>query len=75
MSATREKLLLNIELASLDISQDPSEQGFKRTDYDLIVLPIAPPETKKLQENLANIKKLLSPDIRMLLQTLSPSSK
>jgi acyl transferase domain-containing protein len=75
VAKTQEKLFPNMEFASLDISQDPFEQGFEEVGYDLIIAVNALHETKNVQESLTNLKKLLRPDGRLLLQELCPSSK
>lgn len=71
----QEQLFPNMEYVTLDISQDPTEQGFEDRQYDLIVATNVLHATKNLRESLANVKKLLRPDGRLLLQELCPSSK
>ncbi|KAK2748478.1 Type I Iterative PKS [Myotisia sp. PD_48] len=71
----QEQLFRNMESLTLDIGQDPSEQGFEDRQYDLIIAPNALQTTKNIQESLKNIKKLLRPDGRLLLQEICPSSK
>ena len=68
-------LFPNMEYLTLDISQDPFQQGFDDRQYDLIIAVNALNGTKNVQECLANMKKLLHPDGRLLLQELCPSSK
>ncbi|KNG85249.1 putative polyketide synthase [Aspergillus nomiae NRRL 13137] len=75
VATTQEKLFPNMEFASLDITQDPFEQGFEDAGYDLIIAVNALHETKNVQESLTNIRKLLHSDGRLLLQELSPSSR
>ena len=65
----------NMEYITLDVNQDPSEQGFEGREYDLILAANALRETKNLQQSLANLKQLLSSDGRLFLQELCPSSK
>lgn len=69
----QEKLFPNMEYATLNISQDPFEQGFEETKYDFIIAVNALHETKDFQQSLVNISKLLRPDGRLLLQELHPS--
>lgn len=64
-----------MQFASLDISQDPFEQGFEDVGYDLIIAVNALRECKNTEESLANLRKLLSSDGRLLLQELCPSSR
>ncbi|KAJ5385785.1 polyketide synthase [Penicillium cosmopolitanum] len=75
VSETQEKLFPNMKFASLDISRDPFDQGFEEVGFDLIIASNVLYETKNVQESLANMKKLLSPEGRLLLQELCPSSK
>ncbi|KAG6199000.1 Type I Iterative PKS [Claviceps purpurea] len=72
---SREKLFPNMDFATLDLNQDPFEQGFDGTGYDLIIAVNALHETKNVEESLAHVKKLLRRDGRLLLQELSPSSR
>ena len=65
----------NMEYVTLNISQDLEEQGFDGRQYDLILAINALHTTKRLQESLANVKRLLHPDGLLLLQELCPSSK
>ncbi|KAL8743854.1 MAG: hypothetical protein Q9184_008066, partial [Pyrenodesmia sp. 2 TL-2023] len=62
--------LPNIEYWILYISQDPAEQGFENSEYDLIVAINAIHATPSLFESLANVRKLLAPNGRFLLQEL-----
>lgn len=60
----------NVEYRTLDISQDPAEQGFENSEYDLIVATNAIHATPSLSQSLANVRKLLAPNGRFLLQEL-----
>lgn len=71
----QQKLFPNMEFTTLDISQDPWEQGFEDRQYDLVVATNILHTTKNIQRSLVNIKKLLHPAGRLLLQELCPSSK
>ena len=71
----QKQLFPNMEFLTLDISEDPFEQGFEDRQYDLIIAVNALHATKNLQDSLANVKKLLHPDGRLLLQEFCPSSK
>ncbi|KAJ9306417.1 hypothetical protein DTO217A2_4156 [Paecilomyces variotii] len=75
VSESQEKLFPNMVFASLDISRDPFDQGFEEVGFDLIVASNVLYETKNVQESLVNVKRLLSPEGRLLLQELCPSSK
>ncbi|KAI1388535.1 putative polyketide synthase [Hypoxylon trugodes] len=71
----QQDLFPNMEYVTLDISEDLSEQGFEDRQYDLIIARNVLHTSKSLQNSLANVKKLLRPDGRFLLQELCPSSK
>ncbi|KAI0900051.1 fatty acid synthase S-acetyltransferase [Annulohypoxylon nitens] len=71
----QEKPFPNMEYATLDISKDLVEQEFEGRQYDLVIASNAIHITKNVQESLKNIKKLLRPDGRLLLQELCASSK
>ncbi|KAF9888394.1 hypothetical protein FE257_008672 [Aspergillus nanangensis] len=65
----------NIEYLPLDISHDPSEQGFDGRKYDLIITTNVIHATRSLNETLCNIRKLISPNGRLLLHELTPASR
>ncbi|KAL8700930.1 MAG: hypothetical protein Q9224_000732 [Gallowayella concinna] len=67
--------LPNIEYRVLDVSKDPAEQGFENSVYDLIVATNAIHATERLSTSLVNVRKLLAPNGRFLLQELCPQSK
>lgn len=67
--------LPNIEYRMLDISKDPVEQGFESSEYDLIIATNAIHATRSLSESLANVRKLIAPNGRLLLQELHTRSK
>ncbi|KAI8200039.1 Highly reducing polyketide synthase FUM1 [Colletotrichum sp. SAR 10_76] len=61
-----------IEFAILDISKDPLEQGFQAESYDLIIAWNVIHATPDLHESLSNIRKLIHPEGRFLLQEIFP---
>ncbi|KDN70595.1 hypothetical protein CSUB01_10619 [Colletotrichum sublineola] len=68
--------LESTEFRVLDISKDPTDQGFNEEDkYDLIVAANYIHATPSLYASLANVRKLLAPGGRLLLQELTPESK
>ncbi|OTA56526.1 fatty acid synthase S-acetyltransferase [Hypoxylon sp. EC38] len=71
----QQKPFPNMEYATLDVSKDLEEQEFDGRQYDLIIASNAVHVTKNVQGSLKNIRKLLRPDGRLLLQELCPSSK
>ena len=65
----------NIEYSVLDISKDPVEQGFEEGGYDLILAANVLHATPVLKDTLKNVKKLLHPKGRLLLQELDMQAK
>ena len=65
----------NIEFRVLDISKDLSEQGFDNDTYDLIIATNVIHGTPSLGESLKNVRKLVAPSGRLLLQELHSTSK
>lgn len=65
----------NMEYSTLDISKDLEEQDFEGRQYDLVIASNAVHVTKNIRESLKNIRRLLYPGGRLLLQELCPSSK
>ncbi|KAI1416673.1 hypothetical protein F5Y13DRAFT_205511 [Hypoxylon sp. FL1857] len=59
-----------IRFQTLDVSSDPLEQGFKPGSFDLIIAANVLHATPKLKETLANVRKLLRPDGKLLLQEM-----
>ncbi|KAI0193448.1 fatty acid synthase S-acetyltransferase [Astrocystis sublimbata] len=64
----------NMEYVSLDISKDLAEQSFEDRQYDFIIASNVLHTTEDLQKSLVNIRKLLAPQGRLLLQELRPST-
>ncbi|BCR96951.1 uncharacterized protein AKAW2_30270S [Aspergillus luchuensis] len=58
----------SIEYSVLDITRDPLSQGLEPESYDLIVAANVIHATPSLHDSLTNIKKLLAPGGRLLLQ-------
>ena len=65
----------DIEYSVLDISQDPLAQGFEAQSYDLIIATNVLHATPKLVQTLKNVRTLLRPDGRLLLQELCPTAR
>lgn len=65
----------NIEFRVLDISKDPIEQGFEEGGYDLILAANVIHATPNIQETLKNVRKLLHPKGRLLLQELDMQAR
>ena len=65
----------NIEYAVLDVSKDPMEQGFEEGGYDLILAANVLHATPCLKDTLTNVRKLLHPQGRLLLQELDMQAK
>jgi len=64
-----------LKYAILDITKDPAEQGFDLESFDLIVACNVLHATPSLKATLTNVRKLLHPRGRLLLQELSPRTK
>lgn len=65
----------NMEYATLDVNEDPLEQGFEGHQYDLVIARNAIHATRSIGLSLRNIRKLLHPAGRLLLQELCPTLK
>ncbi|KAL4998919.1 hypothetical protein BDV10DRAFT_200929 [Aspergillus recurvatus] len=65
----------NMEYAVLDITKDPVQQGFELGSYDLIVAYNVVHATPSIRESLENLRSLLNPQGRLLLQELCPDAK
>jgi acyl transferase domain-containing protein/SAM-dependent methyltransferase len=59
-----------IDFKVLDISKYPVEQDFQEGSYDLILAANVLHATPNIQESLKNVRKLLHPQGRLLLQEL-----
>ncbi|KAL0935770.1 KR domain-containing protein [Colletotrichum truncatum] len=73
----RFKAAANMQYKTLDISQPLEEQGFAADNepgYDVIIATNVMHATPKLSESLANLRRLLRPDGRVLLQEFSSGS-
>jgi acyl transferase domain-containing protein len=70
----QQKIFDAMEYATLDISENLAEQNFEGRQYDLIIITNGLHACKSLHTSLINIKKLLHPDGRLLLQEICPSS-
>lgn len=77
MTAAKERFHMyeNIEYKVLDISKDPSEQGFDLGAYDLIVGANVVHATPSLKTSLKHLRSLLRPGGHLFLQELSPEFK
>ncbi|KAE8333350.1 fatty acid synthase S-acetyltransferase [Aspergillus sergii] len=73
-SAARERFrrFHGIDFATLDISQDPLDQGFEAQDFDLVIASNVLHATPEIGKALRHIRKLLAPGGRLLLQELCP---
>ncbi|KFA77973.1 hypothetical protein S40288_07716 [Stachybotrys chartarum IBT 40288] len=58
----------HLEFVNLDISKDPAAQGFQDRRFDLILASGVVHGTANLGQTLQNLRQLLSPDGRLLLQ-------
>ncbi|KXJ86841.1 KR domain-containing protein [Microdochium bolleyi] len=65
----------SMEFRVLDISQDPSEQGFEEHSYDLVIASNVLHATPTLAGTLRNVHRLLKPDGRLYLEELTTETK
>ncbi|PYH79566.1 KR domain-containing protein [Aspergillus uvarum CBS 121591] len=65
----------NIIFKTLDITSDPISQGFQPESFDLIIASNVLHATPSLHETLANVRRLLHPDGRLLLEELCGETK
>ncbi|CAJ2508142.1 Uu.00g093280.m01.CDS01 [Anthostomella pinea] len=72
----RYKNQANMEFIALDVSKDLDSQGFSEDrQYDLILATNILHQADSLSKSLVNIRSLLHPQGRLLLQELAPGSK
>ncbi|UNI16448.1 Type I Iterative PKS [Purpureocillium takamizusanense] len=64
-----------LQYATLDISQNPSEQGYQMGSYDLIIGSNVVHATPHLNVSLSHLRSLLSPGGKLFLQELCPDAK
>ncbi|KAF5228431.1 hypothetical protein FAUST_11078 [Fusarium austroamericanum] len=64
----------NMEYMTLDVNEDPHEQGFENRQYDLIVARNILHSVANVQQYLANMKTILDPNGRLLMQERGSSS-
>ncbi|KAF3389382.1 Compactin diketide synthase mokB [Penicillium rolfsii] len=60
-----------VKYATLDISRDPEEQGYVPESFDLILAGNVLHATPEISRTLKNVRKLLAPGGRLLMQELS----
>ncbi|RSM13828.1 hypothetical protein CDV31_005698 [Fusarium ambrosium] len=66
----------SVDIKTLDISKDPTQQGFQQEEYDLIISSNAFHGTTTIDESLANSRNLLKSHGRLALNALpSPFSE
>ncbi|KAF5978633.1 polyketide synthase [Fusarium coicis] len=60
-----------MEFKTLNIENEPSEQGFSRESYDLIICANVLHATRSIQETLTHCKSLLKPGGRLVLSEVT----
>jgi acyl transferase domain-containing protein/NADPH:quinone reductase-like Zn-dependent oxidoreductase len=65
------KYIDRVDFKTLDISKDPTQQGFQKGDYDLIIASNVLHATSFLNETVANCQMLLKPGGRLVLIELT----
>lgn len=74
VARTRFKGSKDLEFACLDIERDLFRQNFENEEFDLIIAAGVLSSTKSMAKGMSNIRKLLSPKGRVLVQEPSPGS-
>ncbi|RFU76193.1 polyketide synthase [Trichoderma arundinaceum] len=64
----------NVEYRILDISQDSKSQDFEPASFDLIIANRTLHSSYKIQDVLQNLRGLIKPSGRLLIQEVSPSA-
>ncbi|KAI5920728.1 hypothetical protein F4810DRAFT_713262 [Camillea tinctor] len=57
----------------LDIFQDPSKQGFKESEYDLVIVHSTCNDSSSVEEMTKRARKLLKPGGRLAVQLIHPT--
>lgn len=65
----------NMIFKTLDITKDPLDQGFEPESFDLIIAANVLHATPVLHETLTNVRKLLHPQGKLLLEELCGEAK
>ncbi|GAA83278.1 KR domain-containing protein [Aspergillus luchuensis IFO 4308] len=65
----------NMTFKALDISQDPLSQGFEPQSFDLIIAANVLHATPFLHQTLTNVRKLLHPQGKLLLEEVCGEAK
>ncbi|KAI1118030.1 hypothetical protein F5Y14DRAFT_447438 [Nemania sp. NC0429] len=65
----------NLEFEVLDISADLESQGFGGKEYDIVIATNVIHRTPDVKASLENVRRLLSPDGRIILQEVDRSCK
>ncbi|RYP44832.1 hypothetical protein DL768_008731 [Monosporascus sp. mg162] len=76
LDAAQEKFrnVQNMEVLPLDIGVDPMKQGYEPETFDLVIATYGLHGASSLDQRLANIRRLLRPNGKLLLQELSSSA-
>ncbi|KAM0421170.1 hypothetical protein ACHAPT_011062 [Fusarium lateritium] len=67
VKASLQKWSDRVDVKALDISKDPTGQGFQQNEYDLVIASDAFHGTTSVDESLTNSRKLLRPRGRLVL--------
>ena len=59
----------------LDLSKDAVEQGIEANGFDLVIASNALHNTASIKDAVANVKKVMKPGARLLIQELDPAYK
>lgn len=64
-----------MQYMSLDITRDPEQQGFTLASFDLVIVANVVHATPCLSQTLKNVRKLLRPDGKLLMEEMWASNK
>lgn len=73
VSAAKERIkgVTNLEFASLNVEKDLADQDLEGEEFDLIISPGFLHTTTNVAKSLSNVRKLLSPKGRLIVQDLA----
>ncbi|KAK5055268.1 hypothetical protein LTR84_013018 [Exophiala bonariae] len=60
-----------LDFQKLDIEQDPTEQGFEASGYDVIIASNVLHATRSMDETIGNVNKLLKPGGKLILYEIT----
>lgn len=64
----------NVEFKALDFTKDVKSQDFELTSFDLVITTKAFNRCSDIETSLKNIRELIKPNGRLLIQEVSPNA-